>query len=431
MAAIMTRILNLSSDKLNSGAAGLNTISLGLIPNLGQFVLLIGVNGLVGALVGQERSLVPLLGSQVFGVRSATSGLAFVGAFGLTKAFANLAAGAAADRFGRKPVLVVGWLLALPVPLALMLAPSWGWVVAANLLLGVSQGLCWSSTVIMKIDLAGPRRRGLAAGLNEFAGYLAVALSAAASGFIAARYGLRPQPFFLGLAFAGLGLGLSTLVVRETRAHARFESNGGATLPFSKVWRLGSYQDRRLATLSRTGLINNANDALAWGLLPVLFLHHGLDTATIGFIAALYPATWAVGQLMTGPLSDRYGRRPIIAAGMWVQAIALVWFVIGTGFAAWSSAAILLGVGTALVYPTLLAAVGDHSGPSWRAGATGVYRFWRDAGYLVGALVAGVTADLAGIPAAIGLVAVVTALAGLDSWINLAAHQSSTPRLVK
>lgn len=403
---------------------------LGLMPNLSQFALLVGVNGLVGALVGQERSLVPLLGSQVFGVRSATAGLAFVGAFGLTKAFANLAAGAA-DRFGRKPVLVVGWLLALPVPPILMLAPAWSWVVAANLLLGVSQGLCWSSTVIMKIDLAGPRRRGLAAGLNEFGGYLAVALSAAFSGFLAARYGLRPQPFFLGLAIAGLGLGLSALAVRETRAHAQLESNGDATLPFRTVWQLGSYQDRRLAALTRTGLVNNANDALAWGLLPVLFLQHGLDAAGIGFIAGLYPATWAVGQLLTGPLSDQFGRRPIIAAGMWVQAIALLWFVVGTGFGAWSAAAILLGVGTALVYPTLLAAVGDHSGPAWRAGATGVYRFWRDAGYLIGALVAGVTADLAGIPAAIGIVAALTALAGLDSWINLAAHHSSTPRLFK
>lgn len=406
-------------------------LALGLMPNLGQFALLVGVNGLVGALVGQERSLVPLLGSQVFGIRSATSGLAFIGAFGLSKAFANLAAGAAADRWGRKPVLVAGWLIALPVPLILMLAPAWSWVVAANLLLGVSQGLCWSSTVIMKIDLAGPRRRGLAAGFNEFAGYLAVALSAAFSGFLAARYGLRPQPFFLGLAIVGLGLGLSALAVRETRAHAQLESNGALTVPFRRIWQLGSYQNRRLAALSRTGLVNNANDALAWGLLPVLFLQHGLDTIRIGFIAGLYPATWAVGQLLTGPLSDHFGRRPIIAAGMWVQAIALLWFVVGTGFGAWSGAAILLGVGTALVYPTLLAAVGDHSGPAWRAGATGVYRFWRDAGYLIGALVAGVTADLAGIPAAIGIVAALTALAGLDSWINLAAHHSSTPRLFK
>jgi len=427
----MLLILKLSSDKLNKRGLTQPPVALGLLPNLGQFGLLVGINGLVGALVGQERSLVPLLGSQTFGIRSAASGLAFVGAFGLTKALANLAAGAAADRFGRKPVLVAGWLLALPVPLILVLAPAWAWVVAANLLLGVSQGLCWSATVIMKIDLAGPRRRGLAAGLNEFAGYLAVALSAAGSGFIASRYGLRPQPFFLGVAFAGLGLGLSALAVRETRAHAQLESNGGPSLPFARIWRLGSYGDRRLAVLSRTGLVNNANDALAWGLLPLLFLHRGLDAAGIGFIAGLYPAVWAVGQLMTGPLSDRYGRRPIIAAGMWLQAIALTWFAVGTGFAAWSGAAVLLGAGTALVYPTLLAAVGDYSDPAWRAGATGVYRFWRDSGYLFGALLAGLTADLAGIPVAVGLVATLTALAGLDSWVNLGARAAPTPRLFK
>lgn len=430
MAAIIISILKLSSDKLNNREA-LPGMSLGLMPNLGQFALLIGVNGLVGALVGQERSLVPLLGSQVFGIRSATAGLAFVGAFGLTKALANLAAGAAADRFGRKPVLVVGWVLAVPVPLILMLAPGWSWVVAANLLLGVSQGLSWSSTVIMKIDLAGPRRRGLAAGLNEFAGYLAVALSAAASGFLAARFGLRPQPFFLGLALAGLGLGMSALAVRETRGHARLESNGGATVPFRTVWQLGSYRDRRLAVLSRTGLVNNANDALAWGLLPLLFLHQGLDAARIGLIAGVYPATWAVGQLLTGPLSDRYGRRPMIAAGMWLQASALIAFVLLTGFAAWLGAAILLGLGTALVYPTLLAAVGDHSDPAWRAAATGVYRFWRDGGYLVGALVAGVAADLAGITAAVGIVAALTAVAGLDAWVNLGTPRLPIPRLFK
>ncbi len=431
MRAIMLLILKLSSDKLNKRRLAKPPISLGLVPNLGQFALLVGINGLVGALVGQERSLVPLLGSQTFGIRSAASGLAFVGAFGLTKAVANLAAGGAADRFGRKPVLVVGWALALPVPLILMLAPAWSWVVAANLLLGVSQGLCWSATVIMKIDLAGPRRRGLAAGLNEFAGYLAVALSAAGSGFIAARYGLRPQPFFLGVALAGLGLGLSALAARETRAHAQLESNGSPRLPFARIWQLGSYRDRRLAALSRTGLVNNANDALAWGLLPLLFLHRGLDAAGVGLIAGLYPAVWAVGQVMTGPLSDRYGRRPIIAAGMWLQAIALIWFVVSTGFAAWSGAAVLLGAGTALVYPTLLAAVGDYSDPVWRAGATGVYRFWRDSGYLFGALLAGLAADLAGIPVAVGLVATLTALAGLDAWVNLGARGAPTPQLFK
>jgi MFS family permease len=394
-------------------------LALGIAPNLAQFSLLVGINGLVGALVGQERSLVPLLGSQSFGIRSATAGLAFVAAFGLAKAFANLAAGAAADRLGRKPVLVAGWLLGIPVPLILILAPTWGWVVAANLLLGLSQGLAWSSTVIMKIDLAGPRRRGLAAGFNEFAGYLGVALSATASGFIASRYGLRPQPFFLGLAVAGLGLGLSALVARETRGHAQLEAAGHQAPPFARIWRLGTYEDRPLAALSRTGLVNNANDALAWGLLPVLFFHQGLDAARIGLIAGLYPATWAVAQLLTGHLSDLVGRRPTIATGMWIQAVALLWFVTAGGFASWCFAAVLLGIGTALAYPALLAAVGDHSNPAWRAGATGVYRFWRDSGYVLGAVTAGVSADLAGIPAAIGLVAALTALAGLDAWISL------------
>jgi len=392
---------------------------LGLGPNLAQFALLVGVNGLVGALVGQERSLVPLLGAQVFGIASATSSLAFVGAFGLAKAFANLAAGAASDRVGRKPVLVAGWLLGVPVPLILMLAPSWNWVVGANVLLGVSQGLCWSSTVIMKIDLAGPRRRGLAAGLNEFAGYLAVALSAAASGFLAAHYGLRPQPFFLGMAVTGLGLGLSALAVRETRGISRFEAGHGGKASLSSVLALGSFKDRGLSCLSRTGLVNNANDALAWGLLPVFFARHGLDVVAIGILSGLYPASWALAQLVTGPLSDSWGRRPLIAAGMWLQAAALAGFLIGTGVAWWTSAAILLGLGTALVYPTLLAAVGDYSDPGWRAAATGVYRFWRDGGYVVGAIMVGVAADLGGAPAAITLVAGVTALSGVDAWFNL------------
>lgn len=418
MGAIMHGILKLSSDKLNNGAEPARVV-LGLGPNLGQFALLVGVNGLVGALVGQERSLVPLLSSQVFGIRSATSGLAFVGAFGLAKAFANLAAGGASDRFGRKPVLVTGWVLGIPVPLILMLAPSWNWVVAANLLLGVSQGLCWSSTVIMKIDIAGPRRRGLAAGLNEFAGYLAVALSAAASGFLAAHYGLRPQPFFLGFAVAGLGLGLSALAVKETRGLARYEAGHDGSAELREVFALGSFKDRGLSSLSRTGLVNNANDALAWGLLPVFFARHGLDIAAIGVLSGLYPATWALAQLVTGPLSDRWGRRPLIAAGMWLQAVALAGFLLGSGMAWWSSTAILLGLGTALVYPTLLAAVGDRSDPSWRAAATGVYRFWRDGGYVAGAIVVGVTADVSGAPAAVALVAVVTALSGLDAWINL------------
>ncbi len=421
----MRAIFKLSSDRLNRAAEGAPG-SLGIRPNLAQFSLLVGVNGLVGAVVGQERSLASLLGAEVFGVRTALATLAFVGAFGAAKAVANLVAGAASDRVGRKPVLVAGWLLAVPVPLLLMVAPSWSWVVAANLLLGLSQGLSWSATVIMKIDLAGPRRRGLAAGLNEFAGYLAVALSAAASGYLAARYGIRPQPFFLGLAVAGLGLGLSALAVKETQGLVEPSQSPPAGL--RRVFAAGSFQDRRLSALSRTGLVNNANDALAWGLLPLLFAGRGLDLGAIGLLAGLYPGVWAVAQLLTGPLSDRAGRRPVIVAGMWLQALALLWFIAGTGLAAYAGAAVLLGLGTALVYPALIAAVGDYSQPSWRAAATGVYRFWRDAGYLVGAVVAGLAADLIGIPGAIALTAGLTALAGLDAWINLLQYSSDNAK---
>jgi MFS family permease len=391
---------------------------LGIRANLAQFSLLVGVNGLVGTVVGQERSLASLLGAQVFGVRAAVATLAFVGAFGAAKAAANLAAGAASDRFGRKPLLVAGWLLAVPVPLLLIWAPSWGWVVAANLLLGVSQGLSWSATVIMKIDLAGPRRRGLAAGVNEFAGYLAVALSAAASGYLAARYGLRPRPFFLGLAASGLGLGLSAVLVRETRGHVESEPRRSPA-GFGAVFADGSFRDRPLSALSRTGLVNNANDALAWGLLPLLFASRGMGLAQIGLLTGLYPGVWATAQLVTGPLSDRFGRRPVIAAGMWLQAAGLAWFIGSAGFATSAGAAVLLGVGTALAYPALLAAVGDFSAPARRGAATGVYRFWRDAGYLFGAAAAGAAADLAGIQAAIGLMALLTAAAGFDAWIGL------------
>lgn len=398
--------------------------SLGIRRNLAQFSLLVGVNGLVGAVVGQERTLASLLGSEVFGVRTALATLAFVGAFGAAKAVANLGAGAAADRFGRKPVLLTGWFLSLPVAPLLIAAPSWSWVVGANVLLGISQGLCWSATVIMKIDLAGPRRRGLAAGLNEFAGYLAVALSAAASGFLASRYGLRPQPFFLGLAVCGLGLGLSAAFVRETAPLAS-GGPGLASPGLGEVFALGSFRHRKLAALSRTGLVNNANDALAWGLLPLLFLSRGQDLGSIGVLAGLYPAVWATAQLFTGPLSDRLGRRQVIACGMWLQAVALLWFLLGTGFNSFALGAALLGLGTALVYPALIAAVGDFSQSQWRAAATGVYRFWRDSGYVVGAVVAGLAADLGGIPAAIASVAMITALSGLDAWLSLGAADSN------
>jgi MFS family permease len=401
---------------------------LGVRANLAQFLLLVGVNALVGGMVGQERSLLSLLATRVFGLAAVSAALTYIVAFGLIKAATNLLAGTLADRYGRKPVLVAGWLVGLPVPLLLIWAPSWDWVVVANVLLGVNQGLCWSTTVIMKIDLAGPRRRGLAMGLNEAAGYLAVALTAWLTGLIAARAGLRPEPFFLGLAYAGLGLGLSTLLVRETRGHAHLEAEltaaagyGSAAptttdarpLSTGEVVVLTSLRERALSACSQAGLVNNLNDGLAWGLLPLLFAHGGLSISRVGILAALYPAVWGLGQLGTGPLSDRLGRKPLIVGGMLLQAVALAGTALAGSFPPWAAGAVLLGVGTAMVYPTLLAAVSDVAHPSWRASAVGVYRLWRDAGFAVGALLAGVVADLAGLHAAVWVVAALTAASGL------------------
>jgi MFS family permease len=407
---------------------------LGLRANLAQFSLLVGVNALVGGMVGQERSLLSLLATQVFGLAAVSAALTYIVAFGLTKAATNFLAGTLADRYGRKPVLVVGWLIGLPVPLLIIWAPTWTWIVAANVLLGVNQGLCWSTTVIMKIDLAGPERRGLAMGLNEAAGYLAVALTAYLTGLIAARAGLRPEPFYLGLAYAGLGLGLSTLLVRETRGYAQLEAQltdaqratdanpdpdrtpgaaKGERLTTHEVVVRTSFREPALSACSQAGLVNNLDDGLAWGLLPLLFVRGGLPVGQVGLLAALYPAVWGLGQLLTGPLSDRLGRKLLITAGMLVQAVALAGTALAGSFLPWAASAILLGVGTAMVYPTLLAAISDVAHPSWRASAVGVYRLWRDAGFAVGALLAGLVADLAGLEAAVWVIAVLTAASGL------------------
>ena len=394
-------------------------IALGIRANLPQFALLVGVNGLVGALVGQERSLVPLLGERVFAVGSSTALMLFIVSFGLAKAAANLAAGFLADRVGRRNVVLIGRVVAIPVPIALMVASTWTWVVAANVLLGINQGLAWSSTVVMKIDLAGPRQRGFAMGLNEFAGYLAVALSAAATGWLASRYGLRPEPLFLGLAIVALGLGLSAFFVKETAAHMALENGDKAGKGFGEVAVLTSLKHRGLASASRTGLVNNANDALAWGLLPIMMLAHALTTVQIAAVAALYPAVWGIGQLATGALSDRIGRRIPISAGMWIQAAALLLFWKATDFSHMVGASALLGLGTALTYPALLAVVGDLALPSWRAAAVGVYRTWRDSGYVVGAIASGLLADAFDAGTAIAIVALVTALSGWDAWVNL------------
>jgi MFS family permease len=408
-----------------SGAGGASDagarakVRLGLRANRGQFALLVLVNAFVGAMVGMERTILPAIAEEEFHLAARAAVLSFIAAFGVTKALTNYFAGRLSDAVGRRRVLVAGWLVALPVPFLLMVAPAWGWVLLANVLLGVSQGLTWSTTVIMKIDLAGPERRGLAMGLNEFAGYGAVALAALATGYIAAAHGLRPEPFYLGVAFAVAGLGLSFFAIRETLAHARLEGesrvrggDGALLTPREVFWRT-SVADRDLSAVSQAGLVNNLNDGMAWGLFPLFYAAAGLSLERIGWLAAIYPAVWGMGQLFTGALSDRIGRKWMIASGMWVQAAGIAVVVVSTGTRGFAAGAILLGAGTALVYPTLLAAIGDVAHPSWRASAVGVYRLWRDAGYAVGALLSGLVADALGVNVAISVVAAVTFASGV------------------
>jgi MFS family permease len=391
-------------------------LALGLRANAGQFALLVGINALVGGMVGQERALVPILATETFGLAATYSALTFLVAFGAAKAVTNLLAGVLADRFGRKPVLVAGWIVGLPVPFLLILAPDWAWVVVANVLLGINQGLTWSTTVLMKIDLAGPRRRGLALGVNEASGYLAVAATAFLTGMVADTAGLRPAPFFVGIAIAGLGLGASVLLVRETREHANLEAEPSAPTPADArrhlAWRT-SLADPSLSAASQAGFVNNLNDSLAWGLLPIVQAAAGLSLGQIGLLAAAYPATWGIAQIATGALSDRVGRKPLIAAGMVVQAIAIASIAATTGFLPWLVAAVALGLGTAMVYPTLIAVVADVAPARQRGSIVGIYRFWRDLGFAAGAIVVGLLADMFDASAAILVVAGLTAGSGL------------------
>ncbi|MFW6066922.1 MAG: MFS transporter [Myxococcota bacterium] len=393
-------------------------VRLGLRENLAQFSLLVLVNAFVGGMVGMERSILPAIAEEEFQLAERTAILSFIVVFGVTKAFMNYFAGRFSDRFGRKVVLIAGWLVAAPVPFLLMWAPSWSWVLAANVLLGVSQGLTWSTTVIMKIDLAGPKNRGLAMGLNEFAGYFAVALAALGTGWIAARHGLRPEPFFLGVAFVVIGLALSIFAVRETKGHVAAESRLAGELPPEGVptprqvfWRT-SVLDENLSSVSQAGLVNNLNDGMAWGLFPLLFAAAGMSLGEIGTLAAIYPAVWGLGQLFTGAWSDRIGRKGLIVGGMWVQAAAIGVIALSERFVGFAAGAVLLGVGTAMVYPTLLAAIGDVAHPTWRASSVGVYRLWRDLGYAVGALLAGAVADAFGLGAAAWTIAALTFASG-------------------
>jgi MFS family permease len=401
----------------------------GLRANLGQFALLVVINAFVGAMVGLERSILPAIAEEEFHLVARTAVLSFIAVFGITKALTNYTAGHGADRLGRRRLLIAGWLVALPIPFLLMWAPTWTWVLAANALLGISQGLTWSTTVIMKIDLAGPRQRGLAMGLNEFAGYVAVALAAFATGWIAAEYGLRPAPFYFGVGIALAGLTLSVLV-RDTGRHAGLESARLDRAPAAGAreifWRT-TIGDRNLASATQAGLVNNLNDGMAWGLFPLVFAAAGLPLAKIGALAAIYPATWGLAQLATGALSDRIGRKWLIASGMWVQAVGILVVMMSVRVFGFAAGAVVLGVGTAMVYPTLLAAIGDVAHPQWRATSIGVYRLWRDLGYAAGALLAGVTADLMGLNAAMAVVAALTFASGVSAAVRMTETRRPQP----
>jgi MFS family permease len=404
------------------------TIKQGLQQNLSQFVILIVVNAFVGAMVGLEQTVVPLIGKDIFGIQSNAIILSFIASFGLVKALLNLYAGALAERWGRKKVLIVGWLFGIPVPFILLFAPDWNWIIFANVLLGVNQGLAWSMTVNMKIDLVGKEKRGLALGLNEFAGYLSVAIVGFATGYLASVYGLKPFPFYIGIAFAVLGTLLSWIIVRDTKQFMLLETknhddgehkesglsesnNGQGGLTFKQVFAQTSWQNRTLLSVSQAGLVNNLVFGISWGLFTLYFASFNLNVNEIGFLKALHPAVWGILQLGTGTLSDKIGRKSLIYTGMIVQAVG-IWIVLfANSMLGWVVGMSLLGVGTAFVYPTLLAAISDVAHPKWRATSLGVYRFWRDLGFVFGAIGIGFLADLFGASLAINSVA----------WIALAS----------
>ncbi len=414
-------------------------IRLGLWENLGQFSLLVLINAFVGAMVGLERTVVPLIGEREFGLASKTAIVSFIVSFGVVKALCNLFAARISERWGRKRVLVLGWLIGLPVPFIIIWANRWFWFDVANILLGANQALAWSMTVIMKVDLVGPKRRGLALGLNEFAGYLSVGIMAWLTGYIGAVYGLRPQPFYLGIGIAVAGLVASVLFVRDTIEYAHYEARrlaeqamarlsaseskegskpvqGGSPDSPPSLWeifRLTTWKERALSACSQAGLVNNLNDGMSWGIYPLFLASYGLGVAPIGVIKAVYPATWGMLQLLTGPLSDRWGRKRLIAGGMAEQALGIWLTVLLPTYGWWIAGALLQGLGTAMVYPVLLAAISDVANPVWRASSMGVYRLWRDLGYAVGALLAGVIADLLGMAAAIHVIAALTLLSGV------------------
>lgn len=403
------------------------SLQLGLKENWKQFTLLVLVNMMVGGMVGLERTVVPLVGTEEFNIKADVVVFSFIIAFGVVKAFTNLISGVLADKYTRKKVLIWGWLVGLPVPFLLAFAPSWNWILFANVLLGVSQGLAWSMTVNMKIDLVGKKSRGLAMGLNEAAGYGSVGLTALLTGYLASHYGLRPQPFYIGIAYTIVGLLLSIFVIRDTRKFARLETiqtSSNEITHKSNLWwvfKETSFKNKNLFSISQAGMINNLNDGMSWGVFPLLFMSMGVGLEGVGWIKAVYPVVWGVGQIVTGPLADKIGRKPLIVWGMFVQVsghivIGFKWFEPLTSGLIGS---VLLGIGTAMVYPALLAAVSDTAHPTWRASSLGVYRFWRDMGYAIGALMAGIVGSFFGLEWAVHIAGIITLISGIVVWIKM------------
>jgi len=400
----------------------MNQPKIGIRENLFQFLLLVVTNLFVGSMVGIERTVLPILGEEQFGLASTSAALSFIISFGFSKAIVNYFAGQIADKFSRKRVLLVGWIIGLFVPILIIFAHAWWVIVFANILLGINQGLTWSMTVNMKIDLSKANQRGTAVGLNEFAGYSGVAILAAVSGYVASSYSLRPEPFYIGIGIVIVGI-ILTLIIKDTGQHLKVQLQNNSTttknISSKEVFNLTTWKDKNLSTISFSGLSTNLKDGMAWGLFPIYFTTVGLSVSQIGTIVALYPAAWGFFQLFTGVLSDKIGRKNLITFGMWTQAIAL-WFILFVdSFFLWIIGAILLGLGTAMVYPTLQAAISDVAAPNWRASSMGVYRFWRDSGYAFGALLAGIIADVMGVTWAIGIVAVLPFIAGVLSSIRL------------
>jgi len=416
----------------------MDEVRLGLKENWKQFTLLVLVNMMVGGMVGLERTVVPLVGTDEFKIGSDVVVFSFIIAFGVVKAFTNLFSGTLADKYTRKKVLIMGWLVGLPVPFLLGWGPTWNWILFANVLLGISQGLAWSMTVNMKIDLVGPKKRGFAMGLNEAAGYGAVGLTALLTGYLASRYGLRPEPFYIGIAYSIVGISLSFFVIKDTRKHAQLEAtqtqkttSGEAAHRPDLLWvfKETSIKNKNLFSISQAGLINNLNDGMSWGVFPLLFTSMGVGLEGVGWIKAIYPVVWGVGQIITGPLADKIGRKPLIVWGMFIQVLGHV--VIGleifAPLASGMAGSILLGAGTAMVYPALLAAVSDSAHPSWRASSLGVYRFWRDIGYAVGALMAGIVANSFGLMWAVHIAGLITLLSGVVVLIKM--KETLSPKL--